>query len=44
MITGFLSSFGKYLLMLQRGFSRPEKASMYLKEIIRQIYDIRESE
>ena len=40
MITGFLSSFGKYLLMLQRGFSRPEKASMYLKEVIRQIYDI----
>ena len=40
MIAGFLASFGKYLLMLRRGIARPEKSSMYLKEIIRQVYDI----
>ncbi|HKK89303.1 MAG TPA: ABC transporter permease, partial [Saprospiraceae bacterium] len=26
--------------MLQRGFSRPEKANMYFKEVVRQVYDI----
>lgn len=40
MLLAFLESFGNYLMMLQRGFTKPQKWSMFGKEIIRQMYDI----
>ncbi len=40
MFSSFLENFGRYILMLGRGFTRPEKWNMFLKEIIRQMYDI----
>ncbi|MEM1328179.1 MAG: ABC transporter permease [Bacteroidota bacterium] len=40
MILNFLQSFGQYVLMLGRAFSRPEKFSMYYKETMRQMNDI----
>jgi phospholipid/cholesterol/gamma-HCH transport system permease protein len=40
MISNFLQSFGQYVLMLGRAFSRPEKFSMYYKETMRQMNDI----
>jgi phospholipid/cholesterol/gamma-HCH transport system permease protein len=36
----FLHDIGKYLLMLSSMFTRPEKVSMYLKETMRQVYQI----
>jgi len=36
----FLKSFGQYLIMLGAMFQRPEKPSMYWKEMIRQMYEI----
>lgn len=39
-IVKFLESFGRYLIMLGNAFSRPEKASMYYKETMRQMNDI----
>jgi len=35
-----LHHFGKYLLLLTKAFSRPEKISVYWKETVRQMYDI----
>ncbi len=37
---GMLFHFGRYLIMLGRMFSRPEKLSMYWKETARQMNDI----
>jgi len=39
-IVNFLESFGRYLMMLGKTFSRPEKTSMYYKETMRQMNDI----
>lgn len=36
----FLHHFGKYILMLSAMFTRPEKFNMYMKETIRQTYQI----
>ena len=36
----FLEHFGKYILMLSAMFTRPEKLNMYMKETIRQTYQI----
>lgn len=35
-----LYHFGKYILLLKKAFSRPEKFYVYWKETIRQMYDI----
>lgn len=40
MIRGLLYHFGRYTIMMGHTISRPEKASMYWKETIRQMYDI----
>jgi len=32
--------FGKYIILLGKAFSRPEKFSVYWREIVRQMYDI----
>lgn len=35
-----LYHFGKYILLLKKAFSRPEKIYVYWKETVRQMYDI----
>ena len=40
MFSKFLTSFGKYLLMLKAMFSRPENFKMYWKEFMSQCYEI----
>jgi len=35
-----LFHFGKYIILLGKAFSRPEKFSVYWREIVRQMYDI----
>lgn len=40
MFSKFLTSFGKYLLMLKGMFSRPENFKMYWKEFMGQCYEI----
>ncbi len=40
MITGLLYHFGRYIIMMSTAFSRPEKHSMYWREMVRQMYDI----
>lgn len=35
-----LTHLGKYLILMGTAFSKPEKTSMYYREIIRQMYDI----
>lgn len=40
MFSKFLTSFGKYLLMLKGMFSRPENFKMYWKEFMSQCYEI----
>jgi phospholipid/cholesterol/gamma-HCH transport system permease protein len=36
----FLFHFGRYLILLRQAFARPEKWSMFVKETVRQMYDI----
>ncbi len=36
----FLFHFGQYVIMMSQVFSRPERFSMYWKEIVRQMYNI----
>jgi len=40
MIKGFLFHVGQYLLLLKQAIARPEKPSMYWKEMMRQMNDI----
>ncbi len=40
MVRGIFFGIGQYLLLLKTAFSRPEKLSMYWKEMVRQMYDI----
>ena len=35
-----LTHLGKYLILMGTAFSKPEKTSMYYREVIRQMYDI----
>jgi phospholipid/cholesterol/gamma-HCH transport system permease protein len=39
-LKNFLNHFGRYVIMMGRTFSRPEKVSMYYKETMRQMNDI----
>ena len=36
----YLYHFGRYLTLMRQTISKPEKMSMYWKEIVRQVYDI----
>jgi len=40
MILDFPYHFGRYLMMMKQGIARPENARMYIKETVRQMYDI----
>lgn len=39
-LTRLLNHLGKYLILMGTAFSKPEKASMYYREAVRQMYDI----
>ena len=40
MIRGLLYHFGRYVIMMNTAFSKPEKHNMYWKETLRQMHDI----